>query len=68
MNVEVKATETNMEATAFLGVISTDKGVFHYRTWPKSVDTKKFIEFLQELRKRHGRGKFHIVMDSLRVH
>ena len=68
MNVEVKATETNMEATAFLGVISTGKGIFHYRTWKKSVNTEKYIEFLRELRKKHGKGKINIVMDSLRVH
>jgi hypothetical protein len=36
-----------MEATAFLGVIAMDLNVFYYELYKKSVNSEKFIPFLQ---------------------
>ena len=37
-------------------------------TFHRSVNTEKYIEFLKELRKKHGKGRFTLYMDSLSVH
>ena len=40
----------------------------HYALYDRAVNTDRFIEFLHELRERHGRGRFVLYMDSLTVH
>ena len=37
-------------------------------TFDRSVNTDKYVEFLSALRKKHGKGRFIIYMDSLSVH
>ena len=55
-NVEVPADYYNIRATAFLGVIRLDKGVFYYELHPRSINTDRFIAFLKKLRRKHGKG------------
>ena len=59
---------TNMEATAFLGVVGWDKRVFYYELYPKSVNGDKFRLFLRNLRYKLGRQRVVIYMDNLRLH
>ena len=68
MNVTVKSSEFNTQSTAFLGAISEDKGLVLYRTYNRAVKTDNYIEFLQQLRKVHSKGRFILYMDSLSVH
>ena len=68
MNVEAKSTQFNIQSTAFLGAIAQDRGLFYWNTYDRSVNTKKFIRFLRQLRKRHGKGRFYLYMDNLNVH
>ena len=68
MNVTVKSSEFNTQSTAFLGVIAEREGMFYWKSWDRSVNTHKFILFLRQLKKRHGRSRCHIYMDSLPVH
>ena len=37
-------------------------------TFDRAVNTDKYVEFLAELRKKHGKGRFILYMDSLSVH
>ena len=37
-------------------------------TFDRSVNTDKYVEFLSQLRKKHGKGWFILYMDSLSVH
>ena len=55
-NIEIGMKEYNMRATAFIGVIAENRGLFLYETYKKSVDTEKFIKFLNKLRRRHGQS------------
>jgi transposase len=57
-----------MEATAFLGVIAMDLNVFYYELYKKSVNSEKFIPFLQKLRRKVGKAPIILYMDNLRVH
>ena len=68
MNVTVKSSEFNTQSTAFLGVIASGKGMFYWKCYDRSVDGHKFDLFLRQLRKRHGKGRFNLYMDNLRVH
>ena len=43
-------------------------GLVHYRMYDFSVNAKKFIGFLKELRRRLPKGEVVIYMDNLNVH
>ena len=47
------------DALAVLLAISRERGVEHIRVYPKSVNKKKFLEFLEELR---GKNFFADIM------
>ena len=68
MNVTVKSSEFNTQSTAFLGVIAEGKGMFYWKCYDRAVNAHNFVLFLHQLRKRHGKGRFNIYMDNLRVH
>ena len=68
MNVTVKSSEFNTQSTAFLGVIAEGKGMFYWKCYDRSVNGHSFVLFLHQLRKRHGKGRFILYMDSLSVH
>ena len=67
-NVTIKSSEFNTQSTAFLGVIREGEGMMYWKTYDRAVKTDHFIKFLEQLRKRHGRGRFNLYMDNLRVH
>ena len=68
MNVTVKSSEFNTQSTAFLGAIREGHGMFYYKMYDRAVDAHHFTLYLQQLRKRHGDGRFILYMDSLPVH
>jgi transposase len=68
MNAPFKSSEFNTQSTAFLGVISDGRGMFHHKCYDRAVNTHLFVLFLEQLRKKHGRGRFNLYMDNLRVH
>ena len=42
--------------------------MFHHKCYDRAVNAKSFVKFLEQLRKKHGRGRFNLYMDNLRVH
>ena len=42
--------------------------MMYWKAYDKSVKTHQFNLFLHQLRKKHGRGRFNLYMDNLRVH
>ena len=67
-NVEVGASEYNIKSTAFIGVVSLNKGIFCYELFDRSVNKERFVFFLKKLRKKHGEGKIILYQDNLKVH
>ena len=57
-----------IKAQAFLGVIALNMGLVHYKMYDMSVNAKKFMGFLKELRPRLQKGEVVIYMDNLSVH
>ena len=49
-NVEVDMKKLERPCTAFIVAISLTKGLFMIKTFKKSVNTNKFLEFLKELK------------------
>lgn len=48
--------------------ISYEKGVEQWKIFPKSVDTDKFIRYLEMVREANGNKKITLFMDNLGVH
>jgi len=48
--------------------VSMDKGVDHFKLYPRSVKTNEFIEFLEELSATNLNEPLAILMDNMRVH
>ena len=67
-NVTLDVAKINEPCLALLAAISKGKGLEHYRIFPKSVDTKKFKEWLRELRELNGDDKICLFMDNLSCH
>jgi len=65
----------NIKTQAFLGVIGMDLGLFYYKMHKKSIDTDKFLAYLDALdfafkslpRKQRKNG-YCLFMDQLSVH
>jgi len=57
-----------MKSTALLSVIAYNKGVYYYQLYDRSVDTDGYIDFLENLKRKHGKERFAIYLDNLRVH
>ena len=53
---------------AFLGVIAMNHGLVYYQMYDNSVDAKKFISFLRELKTIVRNKEVVIFMDNLAVH
>ena len=49
-NIEIGSQNFGIKSTAFLGVVSQQKGIFLFRTYHRSVNQDKFAKFLQELK------------------
>ena len=67
-NMTVDQAKLDEPTLALLAAISKDKGLEHYRVFPKSVDAAKFIEWLRELRDRSGNDKIALFLDNLPCH
>ena len=67
-NVTIDQMTFNNTATAFVGCVALDLGLFHYNVFNDSVDSDKFVKFLSDLLVKNGNRKFVLYMDSLRVH
>ena len=67
-NVTIDEAKINEPCLALLAAISKDKGLEHYRVFPKSVNVKKFKEWLQELRDQNGNDKMCLFLDNLSAH
>ena len=67
-NIMIGASEFGISATAFLGVVCADKGLFHYQLFERSVNGERFQVFLRNLKKKHGDGKLILYLDNLAVH
>ena len=48
--------------------ISKEEGVEQWKIFPKSVDTDKFLQYLDLVRKANGQKKICLFMDNLSVH
>ena len=53
---------------AILGAISDNEGLESYTIHPNSINTKKFIEFVEMLSDKFHGQEFAIFMDNLQVH
>jgi len=52
--VEIDEAAFNMKTQALIMAVSQDKGVDHFRLYPRSVTTTEFIQFLEELSESNG--------------
>ena len=48
--------------------ISAEEGVEQWRVFKKSVDTEKFLQYLNMVREANGNKKVALFMDNLNVH
>ena len=67
-NVVLSTSQMNIKSTALLASIGMDKGVVHFETFRRSVDGEKFMGYLRNLKRAHGRKRMVLYMDNLRVH
>lgn len=66
--IEVDESCFNGKTQALIMAVSEDRGVDHFRIVPRSMDTQKFILFLQELSEKNEGQRLAVFMDNLRVH
>ena len=62
------ASEFNIQSTAFLGVVSKGEKMFHFLTCKRAINAEHFMDFLEGLKRKHGKKRMFIYMDNLRVH
>ena len=62
-NVQVDEAKLNEPTLALLSAISKEKGQEHFQIFPKSVDLKKFKEWMSKLRELNGNDKILLFMD-----
>ena len=65
----------NIKSTAFIGAVCLNLGLFYYETHPKSINTDKFLGFLEALdfkykclEKTIPKRKYVVYLDRLSVH
>ena len=66
-NAEIDEAQLNEPTKALLTGIS-ESGVEQWKIFPKSVNIKKFQQYLQLVRDAHGDEKVALFMDNLSVH
>ncbi len=59
-NVTVDVAKIAEPCLSLLAAISKEKGIEHYRIFEKSVNLKKYKEWLMELRERNGDAKIYL--------
>ena len=67
-NLKVNEAKLNEPTLAVLAGISKEKGVEHYKIFPRSVNIPKFKEYLTELRAASGDDLVCLFMDQLSTH
>ena len=67
-NMAIDEKLLNEPTKALLMGISAENGVEQYRIFDKSVNIKKFHQYLQMVRDAHGDQKVCLFMDNLSVH
>ena len=67
-NTKVYSSQFGMKSTALLSVIRLNHGVYHYQLYDRSVNVDGYVEFLHSLKAKHGKERFAIYLDNLRVH
>ena len=67
-NVAINTKILDEPTLALLSGISLEKGQEHFKIFPKSVDVKKFKEYLEELRALNGTDKVCLFLDNLSSH
>ena len=67
-NVSIDTKMLNEPTLALLSGISKERGQEHFKIYPKSVNTDRFIEWLEELRNLNGTDKICLFMDNLSSH
>lgn len=68
MNVSLPVEQVQMRPVALIGGISSERGLEHYSIFENSVNSDKFIEFLNGLADKLAGSKAVLFMDNLRVH
>ena len=58
----------NYRAVAAIASINTEGQVVSAMTFEKSLNSQKFIQYLERLRKDVEPGRFTLCLDNLRVH
>ena len=53
---------------AVIASMTEEQGIGSYTIYPQALTAKEFIEFLQKLRRKHGRRPLALFMDQLKVH
>lgn len=66
--IEVDEASFNGQTQALIMAVSVDRGVDHFKIVPRSVTTREYLAFLEELRQRNGDQQLAIFMDNLKVH
>ena len=67
-NVEVDEKKLNAKTCAFVVALSEDKGLVAVKTFHRSLDQLKFIEFLKVLRRSYGTTPFGLYIDNASFH
>ena len=67
-NIEVNPQDFHIETTAVIAGITKEDGMLINECYKRSVDTDRFIEFLQLLKKRLPKRRVALFMDNLSVH
>ena len=67
-NIEIDRSRLGIKTTAVIASISREKGIHFNKSYYRSVDTVKFIEYLKLLRNKSGSRRISLFMDNLSVH
>ena len=67
-NLSINNHLLNEKNYALLMGISKEEGVESWRIFPKSVDTEKFLKYLEMVREDNGKTKVCLFLDNLQVH
>lgn len=67
-NAELDLSHFDTKAYAIIGAVSRERGIESIMTFKKSLNTDRFMIFLEELRRMNPFDDIILMMDSLAVH
>ena len=67
-NICIDLNQLNIKTTATIAAISMQNGLIYWKNYPKSINTDRFLEWLNILQYRTGKQKIALFLDNLRVH